>query len=355
MAAEHRIQPLLHHKHRENDAIPAEVRAEWKNAFRESALSSLLIWRELVATNALLKDAGFAPVALKGAWLAWHAYPQPALRPMRDIDLLLTPETVVAAFDLLRTHGYEQRGDMQISLDNAVLIDKHMPPLVSPGGVAIELHQRLWEVDGRMDHAAPTADERAIRGRAIQIGDLAYVHPQDLLAHLIIHAVYDHRLDCGPLVLTDIEYLLRCQQIDWARFWGDARAQRWLRGAVLVLALVKRHFPEAEIPPAPCDAGEVSPDLVELFSNLMLQEMETRQSAGVAATLATGGWKAVGMRLLARRRVTDNATVGRNLSGDGGFVNWAGTRLFRTARDLARADVRHQSIGLSRLSKWLDD
>ena len=353
MAAQHRLQPWLHHKHRDNPAIPADIRAKWKAAFRSSAIFALQVARELAAANALLKNAGFAPLALKGAWLAWHAYPHPALRPMRDIDLLLTPDTVVAAFELLRANGYVQWGDTQIPIDNAVLIDKHLAPLVSPGGVMIELHHRMWEIDGRMDHAAPAADERAIRGRAIQSGEIAYVDPQDLLAHLIIHAIYDHRLDCGPLVLTDIALLLRNQSIDWPRFWHDARAQRWVRGAGLMLALVQKYVPDANVPVIPSDAC-VPPGVVEISASLLLQELETRQSAGFAATITAGGWKALALRMLARRKSSGESTIARNLTGQGGFANWAGSRILRTTSELARANVRHQSLELSRLSRWLD-
>lgn len=225
MAAEHRLQPLLHHRHRDNPDIPAEIRAAWRTAHRASALAALQLAADLRDACALLDAAGLRPIALKGAWLAWHAYPQAALRPMRDIDLLLTPETVVEGFECLQAAGYTLIGPQELAMADAVRLDKHMPPLLTPHGTVLELHQRLWEIDGRMDHAAPAAAERAIGQRAIEAGGLRFIHPQDLLAHLIIHAAYDHRLDCGPLVLADIAALLRASPIDWPRFWASARAE----------------------------------------------------------------------------------------------------------------------------------
>nr|WP_281384405.1 nucleotidyltransferase family protein [Novosphingobium flavum] len=354
MAALHRLQPLLHHHHRADPAIPDSLRAGWAEAYRASALASLVLAADLTATTALLEQAGMAPLALKGAWLAWHAYPHPALRPMRDLDLLLTPDTVIPAFELLQAHGYRQEGAQHLTLEETVRLDKHMPPLVSPRGTVIELHQRLWEVDGRMDHAAPAAREAAIRARAIRSGPLAYLAPQDTLAHLVIHAVYDHRLDCGPLVLSDIAFLLAAAPVDWDAFWAEARAGGWQRGAGLVLALVKVHAPDAQVT-LPADLPPCPADLADLSTGLLLQELDTRQSAGVAATLTAAGPGAFLRRILARRKGADDVRdVTRDLSSEGGFAAWAGMRLVRTVRDLARREVRDQSRDLARLSRWLD-
>lgn len=353
MAALHRLQPLLHHLHRDDAAIPADVRDAWREAFRHAALRALAASGELAQTLGLLEGAGLAPVALKGAWLAWHAYPHPALRPMRDIDLLLTPATVIPAYRLLLAQGYRRLGAEELPLEDIVRVDKHMPPLLSPRGLVIELHQRLWEIEGRMDHAAPRADEAAIRARAIRCGEATFLAPADLLAHLIIHAVYDHRLDCGPLVLSDVAWLLRTAPADWPAFWAGARAGGWERGAHLVLALAARHAPDLAIS-FPPDLPALPPGSETLAAALLLQELDTRQSAGFAATVATGGLRATVSRLLARRTGGDQPATGRNLSAEGGFAAWAGSRLARTFGQLARGDVRRQSRGLARLSRWLD-
>ena len=353
MAGLHRLQPLLHHRHHANLAVPEDIRAGWHAAFRASAMASLVLAGELAATVRLLEGAGFAPLALKGAWLAWHAYPHPALRPMRDIDLLLSPETVIPAFDLLRANGFVSDAPQELTSEEIVRLDKHMPPLLSPRGVTIELHQRLWEIDGRMDHGAPVDVVPAIRARAIRIGQIGYLDPQDILAHLIIHAVYDHRLDCGPLVLSDIAFLLAAQAIDWGRFWHDARSGGWERGAQLVLSLVREYEPDLAIS-YPADLPPLPDEMAKIATDLLLQDLETRQSAGVVATLRAAGTKAFLLRILARRKDGDQHAVHRDLSSSHGFAAWAGSRLMRTVRELARRDVREQSRDLAGLSRWLD-
>jgi len=350
LAALHRLEPLLHYCAAGNEAVPAEIRDAWRKSFSFSAFTALQLAGELATTTAILQQAGHAPIALKGAWLAWHAYPHPALRPMRDIDLWLPDGDAAAAHSLLVSRGYAPEGAAQQSFEQSFALDKHLPPLRSPRGVRIELHHRLWEVDGRMDHAAPAATETAIRRRAVRIGNIAYLDPQDTLAHLIIHAVYDHRLDCGPLLLSDVSFLLQRTVIDWDRFWHDAEDDGWERGAALVLQMVREHAPDAAAPPTPKNFA--LPD--GIGTALLLQELDTRQSAGVVATLKAGGLRAFLLRICARRHANGGTPITRDLNSEGGFVAWARNRLVRTVQDLARQDVRRQASTLATLSRWLD-
>ena len=355
MAVQHRLQPLLHHLTRECASIPAEMRLRWKGAYRAAAASALIVRAELDHTCGLLEAAGFRPIALKGAWLAWHAYPHPALRPMRDLDLLLDETSVIAAYEVLLCEGYRATDTGELALADVIRLDKHLPALISPRGISIELHQRLWEIAGRTDHAAPAVADAAIRARTIRQGGIAFLAPQDLLGHLIVHAVYDHRLDCGPLVLSDIAFLVEQEEIDWPSFWAGARDGGWDRGARLMLAMVRRAHPRAAGRLAfPADEGSADA-LAEQSARLLLQDLSTRQSAGVFATLAAGGGGAFLRRIAGRRKAAKDghATV-RDMSSEGGFRRWAGARLWRTLRDMARAEVRGQSRDLARLSRWLD-
>lgn len=352
MAAQHRLQPLLHHLHGAGD-LPPVLAESWRQAHRFSQLSAMVHKVELTAVCALLEGAGHAPIALKGAWLAWHAYPEAALRPVRDIDLLLTPEDVIAAFDLLCAQGY-QTGPAELSPQDVLRLDKHMPPLLSPRGVTIELHHRLWEVDGRMDHHAPASIGSDPRSRMIMREGLRYLAPADTLAHLIVHAVYDHRLDCGPLLLWDIACLLRASPVDWQAFWQGAEAGGWAKGARLVLDLVAAHDPGIAIAFPPGLAATPAA-ILNSAPDLLLQPLESRQSAGVIATARAAGPLRFFQRLGARRSAAGDAgAVVRDLAAEGGYLGWAGSRLRRTLGQLVSGEVRRQSSGLARLSQWLD-
>lgn len=352
LAALHRLQPLLHAERGSDRAVPNAIRDGWRAAHRLSAMQALAMQAALEECCALLEQAGHQPVALKGSWLARHAYPAPALRPMRDLDIWVPVDGVLSAYELLLGCGYAMAEPPEMALDQVVRLDKHMPPLLSPRGVMVELHHHLWEPAGRLDHASPSADEAAIRGRArIDSAGIRTLAPQDTLAHLIVHAVYSHRLDCGPLLLTDIDFLLRAAPIDWARFWAAAAAGNWQSGARLVLELVQAWRPGAPIELA----GMAAPaELLAMAPDLLLQELDTRQSAQLAAATLKAGPARLAQRMLGRRSAAGEAPVTRDMRHEGGVLGWAASRAWRSVSQLARGDVRRQSRQLAALSKWLD-
>jgi hypothetical protein len=355
IAAMHRLQPLLHARHGSNPALPAAIAASWRAAHRHAAITALAQHADLVRTAGLLEAQGYTPIALKGAWLAHHAYPEAAQRPMRDLDLLVPREQVLGAFAALRGAGYAQLEAAEMSLEAIVRLDKHMPPLLSPGGTVIELHHRLWEPDGRLEHASPVVDEAGLRARSNTGADgIRSLAPADLLSHLIVHAVYSHRLDCGPLLLPDIAFLLRAAPADWPQFWAAARAEGWRGGARLVLELVARAYPEAPLDFTP-DSGEPPPPaLIEAAPDLLLQELARRASAGFAAATLKDGASALLARSLGRRSARGERAVTRDMAAAGGRAGWALSRSWRTLRDLAQRDTRRQSRQLAALSTWLD-
>ena len=355
LAALQRLEPLLHAQHAGNAAVPSEVRAGWKAAHRSAALVAMHTRRELTECCALLEAHGHAPIALKGSWLAYHAYPEPAQRPMRDIDLLVPAAGVLEAFALLLAAGYRIGSPLELPLADHVKFEKHLPVLIAPRGTVTELHHRLWEPDGRLDHATPPQDEAPLRARAVVGADgIRVLAPQDTLAHLIIHAVYSHRLDCGPLLLPDIDFLLRAAPIDWPAFWAQAEREGWRSGARLVLDLVVAYRTDAQIDFGP-DRGPPTPALLLAAApDLLMQDLDTRQSAGVAAAVLKEGPGGLWQRLRGRRGAHGERTVTRDMASAGGMLGWAGSRLRRSLSDLARADVRRQSRQLAALSKWLD-
>ena len=354
LAAQHRLMPLLHFQHAGGVRIPPAVRAEWHEVYRLAALQAMLTRHELCECVALLETAGTAPVALKGAWLSAHAYPAPALRPMRDIDLLVPQDQVLDAYAALKAAGYHDCGPAEMSLEQAVRLDKHLPPLIAPRGTVVELHHRLWEPDGRLDHTSPVQQTQATAAAVRDADGIAYLAPQQTLAHLIVHAVYSHRLDCGPLLLPDIDYLLRAAPVDWPAFWLHASSAGWRCGARLVLELVASYRPGAGIDFTP-DSGLPPPaELIAAAPDLLLQDLDTRRSAGLAAAALKSGPARLFQRLRGRRGAHGEAEVTRTMEHEGGMIGWAGSRVWRSITELARADVRRQSRQLAALSTWLD-
>jgi hypothetical protein len=253
LAKMHRLGPMLHHSLSRSDladVIPSGVKDHLEAAHRKHSLRNLRIYRELVAVTRMLEAGGVPSVALKGAFLARFAYAEPGLRPMRDLDLLLRPEQAVRAFELLRAHGYRA---MFEGSPEAYFADRiHLPPLIGPGGISIELHHRLTP-PGRQ-----SADfENGLWTRSIseEVGGagIAFLCPEDSLLHLCIHATLDHQLDLGPLALEDMALLVERYAIDWPGFIGLVSGGNWQRCVLSALYLARRHL-GAKIPDEVIDA-----------------------------------------------------------------------------------------------------
>src|SRR3569623_2116733 len=92
IGAYHRLEPLLHwqlERRHQGLPVPPAIRAQWKAAFVASSRRQLGTQYEIRTLSRSLTAAGIPSILLKGAFLAFHAYPDPALRPLRDIDILV--------------------------------------------------------------------------------------------------------------------------------------------------------------------------------------------------------------------------------------------------------------------------
>ena len=175
-----------------------------------------------------------------------------------------------------------------------------------------------------------------------------------MLAHLIVHAVYSHRLDCGPLILTDILFLTRGGSFDWDSFWDRAKEENWHSGARLLIDLVRRYHGVDAVPRSGSEPEPPPVAIVDAAPDLLLQNLDTRGSASFIATLLTGGPSGIFKRIGGRRQATGEAGARRSLAKEGGPIRWATDRLKRTLGEAWNKDVRGQSRQIAELTRWLD-
>jgi len=121
----------------------------------------------------------------------------------------------------------------------------------------------------------------------------------------------------------------------------------------LMLELVATYRPGASIDFAPDHGPAVPARLLAAAPDLLLQDLDTRASAGLAAAAIKRGPSSLTARLL-RRRSVEGQTITASAPGKGGLLGWFASRAARSLRDLARADVRRQSRRMAELSQWLD-
>lgn len=335
IAGQHRLRPLLHERAGAGRwSLPPEIAAGWSAAHRRSALRALRQRGELARLGKLLGAAGMDAVVLKGGAFVWRGWIDPALRPLRDLDLLLAPDAALEAHALLRGHGFEQI--------ESVGEGKHLPGLIAPGSeVLIELHTRLFDTPTTTDGEREAAFRAEALTSAAAAGAIGALADTDTLLHVILHGVLDHQLNTGPLLLFDLALLIRHGAVDWARFWRLAEVAGGVRAAQLALALAAVVDPGLAIGWHGHEPADLTPDTLRAAAELMLIDTARRSELGLAgriARLERGAW--LGETLAALRRgATSPAGLWRRLAGTGSAA-------------LHGADRRHVGRSLA-VARWL--
>jgi hypothetical protein len=358
MAVAHRLEPLLAWRIDQRDVtLPECLAAKWRAARRRAGLTALAQQAALRLAVARLAAAGMASVALKGVRLAWRDYPEPALRPMRDIDLLVAEGDLGRAAVILRQAGFLSEGDDPRAFAAALTHDKHLPPLHHAElGTTIELHHRLSDPPGRRGYRVPQLDPAVMLARAepLAVGGATVFGPaaDDLLAHLVTHALYGHRLDCGPLVLADIHFLATDPGLDWARFNAAAQGGGWSRAADLLLALTARWF-------GPLPATFAAPPEATLAAaeDALLADPAGRAQAELAADLVAARSPRVFAAMVGRRLTPDPQVIASEGDGAPRGRFWAGWVIRRLAR-LGRRRFTRATLGEARQAaaviRWVE-
>jgi hypothetical protein len=359
MAEQHRLQPLLLHRARAAGSwpVPAELLADWEAAHRAAAFSSLRHKAALADLAAVLDAAAIPFLALKGARLAWRDYPAPGLRPLRDIDLLVAEADVDRAYAALEAAGLVPAdGEDAAAHAEALLHDKHLPPLWhARREVLVELHHRLTDPPARHGYHMPQIDPAKVMARSeADAAGIRFPAADDMLGHLIIHALYNHRLDCGPLVLADLHYLLASDAVDAGRFWDEAAQEGWSRGAILLLALTERYFGPHGFP-LPANARTPPPAVLAAAEEALLQNFETREHAeAVADILAARSTGALLSTLFGRLRPSHRALAHDAAEGNGGgWFGWLGRRLGRLRARLFNARANREARQAAAMLRWI--
>jgi hypothetical protein len=106
-ARRERVAQLLYTVLKESDWPPPPFMAQLRAIYFRTAKNNILTFRELAALLTRLNEAGIAVIVLKGAALAEAVYGNRAVRPMVDVDLLVRPEDVPVALQVVKGLDYK--------------------------------------------------------------------------------------------------------------------------------------------------------------------------------------------------------------------------------------------------------
>ncbi len=247
------------------ERIPAAIREALAPARRAGAVGHLQRQALLRRMTRALDREGVPFVVLKGMVLAHLAYPDPALRPMDDIDLWTRPEHLDAGARALLGAGLqypERLVARKAAADRPEAAPTRMFEL--PGsGLIVELHGRLQSMTAACPEWEEGAWSRRIRA-AVGGVDVQVLDEGDMLSHLAIHCSAHHRFEMGLRALLDIALWLEyaADRLSWPALrerWTRDSADTWIYLTLsltreLLNARVPAEYFRDSVPPASLDS-----------------------------------------------------------------------------------------------------
>ncbi len=320
-ARQHRIGPMmrwqLQHAHAHLH-VPPHIAQTLDRLHRRSTARAMAIQRALLRVHDILQAACIPFVALKGVHLAFAAYPHPALRPLRDLDILVRPEQALDAQASLISGGLSVMERFQNVPESRQSREQHLPQLLA-GNVMVEVHRRAFHLDHHHLPGQDITDEPTFWQRCVSVSVAGVTFtapsPEDQFLHLMVHGMYDHSLSNGPLLLSDLGFLVQSSPPDLAPLRESANRLGFGRGLELADALLRRYWGVAAgargAAAAPA-AGVGDPALESITDTaalLMLRADKASNDATVRQSLATAPSLAAKCAVLLRAACPPRDTI----------------------------------------------
>jgi hypothetical protein len=262
LAAHHAVIPLVYRAVESwEDAVPRHVLRRMWLGYRATVLRNRAVADLASDLGRRLSTASVSSILFKGAALVRTLYPDPGLRHVGDLDLLVDEGDVPRVASLLEVMGFRRFG--RPLRTEWPTCEFHLVYVrAGHGAIPVELHWRLFE-----DYLPYVFDLAEVRRQAMPVAALPTgmlaMSPEHELAHLCLHLerhalVYRSLIErpdwlqllvmprgLGRLAwLYDVALYLerRGETLDWNRIVADAR--RWAIDTRLrvVLELCERTF-----------------------------------------------------------------------------------------------------------------
>jgi Uncharacterised nucleotidyltransferase len=229
---------LVHECERAGRSVPATIREDYDRHHAIASVWHAHLMAALGALGEIFAEANERVVALKGPLLGERVYPEGALRPSVDLDLLVAEDDLERAVATLERAGWESD-----SGPTAVYARRHHHHLQlrREGQPPLELHFRARVAFGAVmpaaDLVARSSAVTSTHGRGLRI-----LAPEDELVYLAVHAaahgftrlmwLYDLKLHCRRYA----------SEIDWRVVVERARRVRMLTAVAFACEMLRERL-----------------------------------------------------------------------------------------------------------------
>lgn len=252
LATHYQLAPLLYSalNGQTDVTVPADVLEMLRQSHRATAAANLGVIHGLGVILRALAARRIPVIVLKGGYLATAAYGHIALRPMRDVDIMVQPANLRAALECLISVGYGC-DDVEAALAGCKKA-AHVEPLKKPHGPAVELH---WNIEGPDSPFAVDLDGLWARAQSVRVAGADALTPgrEDFLLHLCLHAARHLTRDWNDCTVLKGVYDLARAITHWGNDlnWETVaeRAAGWrARNAVFLMLHLSREWFGATVP-----------------------------------------------------------------------------------------------------------
>ncbi|HYC00516.1 MAG TPA: nucleotidyltransferase family protein [Candidatus Limnocylindrales bacterium] len=155
---------------------------------RKATVANEILFRGLAPVVAALRERGIETILLKGVALSLRHYEQPGVRPMGDVDVLVSPRNAEQAVATLLELGFAPK--TPLSARRIELI--HAEDFADARGRHIDLHWRLYPQRREEIGGNGTGDELWSRSRPVELCGVParVMSAADELLHVIVHGLH---------------------------------------------------------------------------------------------------------------------------------------------------------------------
>jgi Uncharacterised nucleotidyltransferase len=194
VSSQHFVTPALAWCLKERPGVPPDISAYFNAALMLNARRNELLLAALARVATALNARDTEPILLKGAArLVDGCYPEPSLRFLGDLDVLVPAAKIAGAAATLKDIGFEMKADDPIGPSH-----HHLPMLRErDSGVGIELHKRL--ADRQFEEIVPTAWflEHTVplrfRGARVRLADATRAVAHNIVHDQLVHSQHQRK------------------------------------------------------------------------------------------------------------------------------------------------------------------